>query len=135
MSSGPPPDLRIPRSAAGLHLLVFTVFATAASMVAIVAAVDGHWTVLIAAGALLTLAFVAVSTAGYRLRAVGGAQIEVHSLTRVRKLNLASGFDVREGRFGLQTLRVRAGSRTVRVLGAVGGSILVREWLHVAANQ
>lgn len=131
MNAEPLQDLQISRRAGGLCILLFAVLSATFLMAGSVAAVDGHGLLFLGSVVGLTVLLTLASNQGYRLRQTKYGRVQVHSLMRVRELDLSAGFDVKEGPVGL---RVKTPRRKARLLG-VGGPVLVREWLEVAASR
>ena len=135
MSPGNLQDLKMPRPAARLYVIAFIVLSAGFLLLGAIAATDEHWLVLLGASVALLAVLVFAAGEGYRLRPALYGRVEVHTLFRVRRLDLTNGFEVKQGRLGRRVVRIKTPKGRARLSGSLGGPIVVREWLEVAAAQ
>ena len=104
-------------------------------MTGIVFANYGNWSASLAAFAAFAFVLYMLGTAGYRVTAKGRARhIEVHSMLGLRRVDLTSGFTVRQGWFGPSIVVVRVGRRRCRLNGGLGRRAAIDDWLRTAAS-
>lgn len=121
---------RSPR-ATGLNLVLAAVLFAAVLMLMIVAAVDAHWLLLVAA---IGLFFVLVALFGpliYRLEQRPHHRVRMHRAFGVVDIDLTEPFEVRSSVWGSA---VKAGGHSYPVLRSVAKRPVIDEWLRRAAR-
>lgn len=125
-------DLRLPQTARRITGWANVIALGGLAMTAIVFADNNNWAASGVVALLLTVAVYLLGTAAYRLRIRTAGRVEVHSMLRLRQLDVANDFTVHRGRLNPAIVILKVGKKRYRLNRGLGGPAVIDEWLRAA---